>query len=238
MWLCGGYSSPSPPPRPAGRAGGPGPPAPAPPPPPRGELGAGHAVKKPGCLEWGGDQKDSNTCTCWLGTSHQGDNILLGGTPDHPVGGGGTPPAYGPVKCLRSVRGHSVHIWFRQPCISKTVGRRVKRTKIWVSWLTILIVYNVVLTDNCSSSLWCHLVFPVFLIFKKFVSRKQLIVEWKKTKIWSSWLSTYTVYRVILTVKCPMSFLEDFVHFRYFNNLLSRKRVVVEWNGPKSWPQG
>ena len=42
---------------------------------------------------------------------------------------------FGQLKGLRSVWGHSVHFWFRQPCISKEkkASRRAKLTKIWAS---------------------------------------------------------------------------------------------------------
>ena len=39
------------------------------------------------------------------------------------------------VKCLRSFWGHWGHSDFRQPCISRTAGRRAKRSDIWASYL-------------------------------------------------------------------------------------------------------
>ena len=57
----------------------------------------------------------------------------------------------------------------------------------------------------------------------------------KGTKIWASGVSIFSVYRVLLTAKSSMFSLGSFGAFLIFAGLVhvSRKRLIVERNGPK-----
>ena len=59
----------------------------------------------------------------------------------------------------------------------------------------------------------------------------------KRSEIWASG-GEYSVYTVLCTVKCLRSFRGHSVHFRFFDNLVSRKRLVVEQNGSVVWGSG
>ncbi len=117
---------------------------------------------------------------------------------------------------LSSFWGHSVHSDFRQHCISKMAGRRVKWTpkKIWASGGDILVYAGYF-------SQWSfhgQLLFGEFLIFPIFnnLCRKRLVVE-QTDKTWALVLSIIS-YRALLS-----SFWGHSVHSDFQQPCISKK---------------
>ncbi len=77
------------------------------------------------------------------------------------------------LQCLRSFWAHSVHFNFPQACISKTAGRRAKRSEIWASGMSIQCTG---IRDTCEGNLLQVILgVSVFPIFKNLVPRKRQV---------------------------------------------------------------
>ena len=74
--------------------------------------------------------------------------------------------------------------------------------------------------------------FPIFADLVHIVISEMANRRAKRTKLWVSGVSIKCI-KVLLTVECSSSVWGHSVHFRFSGDLISRKQVVLEQNGPK-----
>ncbi len=106
-------------------------------------------------------------------------------------------------------------------------GRRAKRTKSWTfrargGGRQAFCVYRVPLTVKCSR----------YFRFSKICISKMATHRAKSTSIWASAFITTYMHTGYFW---PLSVQDESDIFR--RELVFRKRLVVEWNGAKVWPQ-